>query len=541
MGDRTASVGWRLLLALALVAGACTRGPEPSELEIELQRRLDAGFEEGLFAIRSFERTGSAPFRDAERGGSGLYVYYDAELDFQRDYALTSWRGLNLGSLAFALGATEQGISGFAPQGNRQGDVLQVYGRLVYERVDGAWRALDDLAPPATREMPAGGLVGSGPDSVLEAVRSLVARHERPSRGTRDAVIVEELRRASQRIDLGLAKQAGALSLGTGPSPGTYQEFGAAFARYATEQGLLLHDHPSQGSVENGLEVHGLLHEFGLIQSDVAEIMFTGWNAQDQIARPNLRSMASLWPEVLHVITLEGTGIQGFDDLRGRRIAVGTPGSGSRFSAIRVAAAAGLDRSDFADVQEVALVDAIALLEAGEIDALFATEAVPSLALQELAQRRRDVHAVSIRDEILSDLSERHFAYYALTVPAKSYPGQSEPFRTLGMAAVLVTNRVVPDASVERVLELVLDGVEALSEEFYRAGFISSETARLGIALPLHPAAERFYARREREESRPPDAEAPEEGAEVPPDAEPAGAALYSSEPEPRRSEEVSR
>ena len=81
-------------------------------------------------------------------------------------------------------------------------------------------------------------------------------------------------------------------------------------------------------------------------------------------------------------------------------------------------------------------------------------------------------------------------------MPARTYPGQATPFRTLGLAAILMTNRLTRDADVERVLELVLDSANALSRVFYRAGFISQETVRLGIAVRLHPAAERFYAER---------------------------------------------
>jgi hypothetical protein len=263
--------------------------------------------------------------------------------------------------------------------------------------------------------------------------------------------------------------------------------------------------------VVNGLDVHAMLLDFALIQSDVAEILFQGWTEEDQTPRPNLRSMASLWPEALHIVTVEGTGIEQLADLRGKRVAVGYPGSGSRFSANRVGTAAGLRRSDFLEIRQLGLAESIAALEAGEVDVLFATEAVPSLALQALAQRRGDLRFVSIDRAVVDGLSEQHFSYYPFTIPARSYPGQTEPVRTLAMAAVLVTNRLTADERVESVLELVLDGADALSKVFYRAGFISEETVRLGIALPLHPAAERVYARRARAKMEEPGPERPAE------------------------------
>ncbi len=518
----------RILLAGALALAACSRGPDAAVLPEDLQRRIDGEFEDGLFSIRSFDRTGSAPFRDAERGVTGVYVYYDAELEFLRGYNLTSWKGLNLGTLAFTLGATEAGIEGFRSDGNAQGDVLRVYGRMSYARADGEWKPLDDVGGQPQEEVtPAPTtLEGSGAAAVLRSVRELVERVAPPGRPTRDTIVVDELRRAVGRIDLEFARLDGRLTLGTGQLPGVYREFGAAFAEYASARALPLHDHQSDGSVRNGFDVHSLLLDFALMQSDVAEILFAGWFEEDQIARPNLRSLASLWPEAVQIVTLEGTGIERIADLRGKRLATGSPGSGSRFNAIRVATAAGLTRPDFAEVRQVGLAQGIADLERGEVDVLFVTQAVPTPALQALFRRRQDVRFVRIDPAVVSQLSEKYFSYYPLVVPAKTYPGQLEPLRTLGMTAVLVTNRLTPDDQVERVLGLLVEGAEELSKIVFRAGFISRETMRLGIAVPLHPAATRFYARLEKEpeaEAQPLEAEAPPEADAPPPEASPPG------------------
>jgi TRAP transporter TAXI family solute receptor len=511
MRPASARAIWLVGLAgMACLVAACSRGPEEALLPEHLQRRLDAGFEEGLFAVRSFQRTGSAPFRDADREVSGVYVYYDAELEFLRDYDLTSWTGLNLGTLAFALGATEAGIGGFRGQESRAGDVLRVYGRFSYVLEEGRWQALDRVTGPAeaARVVTPTTLEGSGPAAVLRSVRSLVGRADPGARAPRDAVIVDELRRAAGQIDLRFAKLEGKLTLGTGRRPGTYQDFGAAFAAFATAEALPMHDHRSDGSVRNGFDVHSLLLDFALMQSDVAEILFTGWVEEEQIARPNLRSLASLWPEAVHLVTLEGSGIERLADLRGKRIASGLPGSGSRFNATRLSTAVGLRRRDFAEIRQVGLAQSITELENGEIDALFTTEAVPSPALQALLQRRSDVRLVPLDADVVARLSKRYFSYYPFEIPARTYPGQQEPVRSLAMTAVLVTNRLAPDEQVERVLELIVDSADGLSRDFFRAGFISRETMRLGIAVPLHPAATRFYERLD-EASPPPESPGP--------------------------------
>jgi uncharacterized protein len=144
-------------------------------------------------------------------------------------------------------------------------------------------------------------------------------------------------------------------------------------------------------------------------------------------------------------------------------------------------------------------------LEGGEVDALFLTEAIPAPSIQALASRRDDLRFVPMPPRLFEKLAENHFDYYSLTVPARTYPGQSEPFTTLGLAASLMTHSQVADDTVEKMLHLLLTGGDELARKYYRAAFISRETMRLGLAVPLHPAAERFYDRYDRQQDPGPD------------------------------------
>jgi TRAP transporter TAXI family solute receptor len=486
--------GRALGILLVLVAiGACARGPTTATLRADLEERLETRFEPGLFTLTNFERMGSAPFTDLERDISGLFVYYDADLRFERDYNLTSWKGLNLGTLAFVAGATEVGVRGLGSGGNQAGDLLHIHGRLAYTKERGRWSEVAMDPPPETSPSRAPSVEGTGHESVLQSVRSLVSRDAPGKQGTRDDIIVRELRGALAAIDLAFAQQAGRHTLGTGQRLGTYHAFGQALADFATGKGQAFHAFPSDGSVENALMLHARELDFALIQSDVAQALYEGWSDDGQISLPRLRSVASLWPEAVHVVTLEGTGIEHFEQLAGRRVAIGRLGSGTRFTATRISAAFGLDRSSFAETVEESVEDSLADLEAGRLDAVILTEAVPSQSLQALVQKRSDVRLVAISDAVLDALSDEYFAYYPITVPARTYPGQTEAFRTLGLAAALVTHEATEAALVHQMLEYLLDGSEGLAQAYYRAGFISRDTARLGIAVPIHPAAERFY------------------------------------------------
>jgi len=490
-----------LVFGLVIAVG-CSRGPDTDTLQGELQRRLDEHFEDGLFRIEGFRRMGSAPYRAEGAEKSGLLVYFSTQLVLERDYSLTAWKGLNLGTLSFVMGANESGIDGFSPRGNAEGDVLHANGRLHFQHEKDGWVPADDAPSPTSEPVSAhADLRGSGPDALMQGVRDLLARSPKAERDTKDAVIVKEMRRAVSRIDLGVARLDGKLTFGSGPAPGTYHAFGAALREFAERMNLPIYSYPSEGSMENGSRLQAGTLDFGLVQSDVAELLYEGWAEEGIFPNRDLRAVASLWPEAVHIVTLEKTGIRSIADLRNRRVAIGQRGSGTRFNAVQIGLAAGIEAGEVPQIREIGLAEGLDALDAGRVDAIFVTEGIPSKALQAFAASRTDVRFVSIDHQVVRDLSNEHFAYYPLTVEARTYPNQKEAFDTLGLASVLVTSRHVADASVERLLELIVDGADELARRYYRAAFVSRETMRLGIAVPLHRAAAQFYAQREEDEA----------------------------------------
>jgi TRAP transporter TAXI family solute receptor len=493
---------WATLL---VVGTGCNRGPSEQALQDELQEQLNDHFQDGLFRVARFRRMGSAPFGTRNDDREGLFVYFDAELELERDYSLTAWKGLNLGTLAFVVGATESGISGFRPRGNQAGDLLNVHGRLTYHREDDEWTRWDDLPPTPVEPTGSGqDLRGSGPDALLRGVRDLLARSPETERGSKDAVIVQEMRGAVARIDLRAARIDGKLTFGAGPTAGSYYAFGSAFSQFATQEKLPTYSYASEGSLENGARLQARSLDLGLVQSDVAERLYKGWAEEGIFPNRDLRAVASLWPEAVHLVTLEQTGIRDLADLRNRSVAIGQRGSGTRFNAVHIGLATGIEASELPTIREIGLVEGLKALEAGSIDAVFATEAIPSPTLQAFAARRPDARFLSIDPDVVRQLSDEHFAYYPLTVEERTYPGQKEPFRTLGLACTLMTSRHVSDEAIERVLDLLVNGADELSESYFRAGFVSRETMQLGIAVPLHPAAERYYADRGEPDPRAP-------------------------------------
>jgi TRAP transporter TAXI family solute receptor len=515
----TIALVWVATLGLVVATG-CSRGPAEDVLRANIQTRLDENFEARLFEIVRLRRMGSATAPGEGDSGGGLIVYFDAELRFERDYSLTGWRGLNVGTLAFVLGATESGVTGFRPKGNQAGDLLLVHGRLRYREDDGQWVQIQDAsAPPSAPVAKLREVRGSGPDAVMRSVRQLLERSPLAESNTKDAVIVREMRSAAERIDLQLAKIDGKLTFGAGPAPGTYYAFGLALSRFAKGGVVPVHSYSSEGSLENGRLLGEGRVDIALVQSDVAELLYKGQPAEGIFPNRDLRSLASLWPEAVHLVTLEASGIRRLEDLRGRRVAIGYRGSGTRYNAVQIAIAAGMgsgrgvDEGKVPDILEVGLLDGLRALEEGDVDALFATTAIPSTALQTFAARHPDLRFVPIDQPVLDALTDDHFAYYALTVAARTYPGQTQSFATLGLACALVATRQMSPEAVERILGLLVDSADELSQSYFRAAFVAPETMRLGLAVPLHRGAQRFYDERAAAAEEPPE---PSDPAEAP-------------------------
>ena len=480
-----------LLLVLVLILGACSRGPDDQSLNTEIRQRLDQQFSENLFQIQKLTRKGSAPRLD---GVDGIYVYYNIELEFLRDYNLISRRNLNVGTLAVVLGAVTTSIEGVNSEGNHKGDRLLIRGRLGFQQTDGAW-VVNTFTPLQSDETTAvvETLDTPSPNAIIKNIRALLDHNIDASRSEQDRITLRELRRSLARIDLGHATLDQYHTFGTGWPSGSYYKFGEAFAAYANKQGFKVFNYASEGSLENGYRLSTGRIDFALLQSDVAEVLYKGWVEEGQLPSPDLRAIASLWPEAIHVITLDKSGIQSFSDIEDKRIAIGSLRSGTRFTAARIWLAAGFKRMNSNNVKLLGRGNSIKALENDEVDVIIIAGAIPDLALQDLAQRRDDIRFIPLDQSVISKLVTQNFAYYAKSVPAKTYPGQTESIMTLGMAALLATNVNIADEDVEQFMKLLRDGTGEIARTFYSAGFITDKTSRLGISMPLHPGAIKFY------------------------------------------------
>ena len=222
----------------------------------------------------------------------------------------------------------------------------------------------------------------------------------------------------------------------SGPEDGEYYPIAeSVIARIAQlDARIRVRNLVTQGSVENA-RIGAKEADYALIQSDVAAQASAGEGPFAQGgAVTSLRALGSLFPEPVHVVVSAGSPIRTVADLRGKRVAVGAPSSGTRADALAVLAANGLDPKDLGEARDEGMEGAAAQLRAGRLDAFFATVGAPTRQLQRLATRH-PIRLLSLDPAAIERLVTRNPGLVRLVLPANTYPEQKENVTTVAATA----------------------------------------------------------------------------------------------------------
>ncbi len=488
------------MLAFGLVG--CERQPDATLVREAMQQQLDAALGSDVLQIEKFRRAGSQALADPP----GRLVYFDAEMKLLRDYDFTQWDTHNVATLASLLGAGDKGVYGLSAQGNRAGDLLGVYGSAAFAAEPGQRWKLVPTAPTLVtvdRDRPAAAGAAVRPraresppptpgEAALQRLGALLQGSDATlTRAQREAIVTQEIEAAYRTAQARLARAADTLVLAGGPSDGAYAEVAQALAARARQAGIALETLDSEGSVANIRLLADGLAQFALVQNDIAAAAFAGRGRFGGAAQPELRALASLFPEAVQLVVRADGPIRSIDDLRGRRVDLGLPGSGSRANALAILAANGIALDALAESSGHRLGEAAALLADGRIDALFTTVHAPARALQGLAARR------PLRwIDLLPTDALREAGLVPLRLPARTYPRQAEAVQTLAATALMVTLADVPQARNAQMLDLLFDRPAAPRAEGAAAAQIHVRTAREGVRIPWAAGAEAVLDRR---------------------------------------------
>ncbi len=257
--------------------------------------------------------------------------------------------------------------------------------------------------------------------------------------------------------------------------------------------GLVAVAQSAHGSVANIAAVSAGAVESAFAQADVAYWAHTGTSMYLRSGKVDgIRAIAALYPESFHLVARKGLGIRSVLDLAGKRVSLDEEGSGTLVDARLILSAFGLKESDL-EAEYRKPVPSIEAIEAGKLDAFFFVAGYPAKAVTELA-RTAGAELVPIEGPEVDVLAEKYGFFTRVTIPEGTYEGIGA-VRTLSVRAQWI---VGADVDAELVYQITRslwhDSTRALLQAGHpQARAITRETALDGIAIPLHPGAERYY------------------------------------------------
>jgi uncharacterized protein len=288
------------------------------------------------------------------------------------------------------------------------------------------------------------------------------------------------------------------VGIGTGGVTGVYYPVGGAICRLVNrdraEHGIRCGVESTGGSVFNVNAIRAGELEFGVAQSDIQYHSYQG-SQQFEGDGPfeDLRAVFSLHPEPFTVVARRDADIASFEDLRGKRVNIGNPGSGQRATMDVVLEAMGWTTGDFAQATELPPGEQALALCDNNVDAIVYTVGHPSGAIQE-ATTACDTVLVNVDNDAIRSLVEDRQYYSMATIPGGMYRGTDEDITTFGVGATFVTSTAVSEDVVYHVTRAIFENFDQFQALHPALEILDPETmVSEGLSAPLHEGAERYY------------------------------------------------
>ena len=238
-----------------------------------------------------------------------------------------------------------------------------------------------------------------------------------------------------------------------------------------------------------------------LLQAGRGEIAFTlgdslsdAWkgDAEAGFKAPlnKLRGVAGIYSNYVQIVASADSGIKTLADLKGKRISVGAPKSGTELNARAIFKASGLDYKDFAKVEYLPFGESVELMKNRQLDATLQSSGLGVASLRDLATAVKIV-VVPIPAEVVAKVGDA--AYQPGIIPAKTYEGQNEDVATAAIQNFLVSHEGVPPEMVYKMTKSMFENLDQMVAAHAAAKAIKKENAVKSMPLPLHPGAEKYY------------------------------------------------
>ena len=285
------------------------------------------------------------------------------------------------------------------------------------------------------------------------------------------------------------------LSIATGGTGGVYYPIGGSMANILSKYVPYLEGaaEMTTASVDNCLLVGKGKAELAFTMADTAWDAYQGKTPFKEKIR--LRTIAVLYPNNMHLVTVEGKGIEKVVDLKGKRVSTGAPGSGTEVMALRVIEAYGLDPNKDMTRDKLSVSESAGALKDGKIDAFFWVGGLPTAAITDLgATPGVKMKLIGVAGAVPKMREKYGPLYVRGAIPAKTYPGQSMEIPIAVVWNLLVCNENMKESLVYDIVRTFFDHKPELVASHREITNLSLEhQAGGGSPIPFHPGAVRYF------------------------------------------------
>ncbi|MRX74327.1 TAXI family TRAP transporter solute-binding subunit [Bacillus lacus] len=280
------------------------------------------------------------------------------------------------------------------------------------------------------------------------------------------------------------------LSLLTGGTGGTYYPLGGQMGTIISDNtDANITPQTSGASAENMQALRAGEAELAFSQTDIASYALEGKEMFDGNAIDNVTAIATLYPETVQIVTTEESGINSIEDLKGKTVSVGAPGSGVNINAKQILEVHGMTFEDI-KAQNLAFDESTDGIQSGNIHAAFITAGTPTGAVEALSAQN-NVKVLSISDDKIAELIEKYPFYSEDAVTSGTY-GLTEDVKTVAVRAMLVATSELDENLVYEMTKALFENTDRITHA--KGELIKAETALDGVGdIPVHPGAQKYF------------------------------------------------
>ncbi|MBU2512896.1 TAXI family TRAP transporter solute-binding subunit [bacterium] len=301
-------------------------------------------------------------------------------------------------------------------------------------------------------------------------------------------------------------------AIATGGTGGTYYPLGGVLAQALTTKvkDVIITAQSGNASTANLNLIRSSSIESAFVQNNTAYQAYYGTDQFENNPVKNVRGIASLYPEVIQIVTRKAAGINSISDLKGKSVIPGDRGSGTAVDAENIITAAGMSFKDFGGVDWLSFSGISQRMQDNQADAGFITAGIPTSSVMELVSST-PITILSLDDTLIAKIIKAHPFYAKVVIPAETYANQMMPVTTIAVMAQWVCAAEIDEELIYTLTKELWEpgfhvlrmqdnkpapapsGADIMAQAHAKGKDVTLATALNGMAIPLHPGAERYY------------------------------------------------